>query len=742
VGDPEGDVVALYRMYPTAHSCSFPLYGTGYGWHYAAGSSGDSSGDCATSCDDLADALDETNYGFARSNATTGNVNKGRVEFTFTDPPQNVTIISLTLVVWARTSNAGPAIIDSTPTIQMFNYVSGGARVYQTGTQSVTAARNRNTQSPTGSFQRLTYTWTTKPAGGAWTRAELLAGQFQAGFESDATTGHGSGVDATTGGSAASLDWASVYLELETTPSGIFAESVRAILSHQLRLLSRPLRSFRLDVPAELGAIEPGQTLWSSHDLLPWDPGVLSWEQVPLYLMEVEERLRPRRLSLSLLDLREQFAAFWSPCRITGMDDQNSGLAIIHRGGSWATSRNQVAYGQRPGDGLYQQVAVDKPLLTKDGLLIQGGSDKNEILNSTFSQGSGSTFTSWTKTTTGSATVTEDTADFLIDVGGLRRSAVFTTTAAGEAANLKQSVTSVAANTKLRVRIWHKEASGDSLRWQVVRNVSGTDNWWNEGSFSWQGVSIWNALDASSSIARMTSAEIDTGGSISTITVGVGFSAGDTTAASVGRVYAAELQRFTDAGSSVTQWFRRDLLPTTTTAVTREKDHTVIRNFPDSRVMDPSRGYFRATVKLLFAHSDMADSSAFGVAMGTFDLYYVRTNSTTGAWVFSNGAGSAQFATSSGASTLPATAEITVAARWTSAAEDEHGVAGQSLAIWIDGVKGGTVATGLSAPLPAADDEITLGNDPATTLTTPLDGHIYNVVIDGRCPTDDEMARM
>jgi len=734
--------MALYRMYPTQHFCSFPLYGTGYGWHLAAGSSGDTVADCFDACNDLAEALDETGYGFARSSATAGQVNKGRAEFTFTDPPQNVTIVSVTLVAWMRTSNAGAAIIDSTPTVRLFNYVSTGARVYQTGTQSVTAARNRNTQSPTGSFQKLTYTWTTKPAGGAWTRSELLAAAFKAGFESDATAGNGSGVDATTGGSSASMDWASVYLELETTPSGIYAESVRTAASHLLRLLSRPLRTFRVDVPAQFGAIEPGRTIWSSHDVLPWSPGSLSWEQVPLYLLEVEEQMSPRQHALTFLDLRDQFASFWSPFRITGIDDQNSGLAMIHRGGSWATTRNQVAYGQRPGDGLYQQVAVDKPLLTKDGLLIQGGSDKNEMLSSTFSQGSGDTFTSWTKTTTGSATVTQDILDYLVDVGGFRRSSVYTTTAVGEAASLSQAVASVAANTKLRVRIWHKKTSGaDPLQWQLVRNVGGTDNWWNEGSASWQGASIWNSIDASSSIARMTSTEIDTGGSISTITLAVGFSAGDTTAASVGRIYSAELQRFTDAGSSVAQWFRRDILPTTTTAVTREKDQTVVRNFPDSRVWSASRGYFRASLKLQFAHSEL--TSVFGVVMGTFDLYYVKTNATTGAWIFSNGYGSAQFATSLAAVTLPAAnTAIVVACRWTSAAEDEHGVSGQSLAIWINGVKGGTVATGLAEPSPAADDEITLGNDPGTTLTTPLDGVLYDVVIDGRCPTDDEMARM
>jgi hypothetical protein len=727
-------------MYPKAHACSWTLT-SGYGTHLAAGNSLEYSGDCSTSCDDLADALDETNYGFARSSATTGTRNNGRVEFTFGDPPQNVTIVSLTLVAWVRTSSANTAVIDSSPTLSFFTNPSG-TRTYQTGTQTITATCNRNTQTAVGRFQKLTYTWTARPAGGAWTRADLLSGTFQAGFESSATSGYGSGIDATTGGSSASLDWASVYIELETTPSGLYTDPVRVVLSHQLRTLRRPLRRLRVAVPHEFGEVEPGQTVWSSHDLLPWSPGMRSWEHVPLYCLEVEDHVSPPTRTLTLLDPREQYVNFWSPFAITGVDESNTGLAVWHLGGGWSTSRAQVAFAPRPGDGLYQEVAQDSPLLTKDGLLIQGGSDKNHLLDSTFSQGSSDTFTSWTKTTSGSATITQDVTDYLIDTSGFRRSAKTTTTASGENCYLSQTVSSIAANTKLFVRAWYKNDSGaDAYFIQVKRGVD--SNYWN-GS-TWQASAHDLRPTLASTISRYTSGQIDVGGSTTDITVYMGHYSAVATGANTGHIYALELQLGTTFS-----WCRRDLLPTTTAAVTRVADQTSLNNEADYRIFPASRGFFVLDYSPQWSHSDLANGQYVGIlqhAVNGFPspagllCYYYRTDSTSGLWVWR----SASFATSSAASTLPqAGTSYRIAARMTSEADDEHDLAGQAFDIWVDGVRGtgSTSATELTPTVPAS---ISLG---AVEIEIPprtvyyADGHIGNLSISSRCPTDAEMARM
>ena len=731
--------MTIQRIYPTtAHLCSFSS-GQGYGTHTAAGTwTYSASGECAPYADDLYGALDETGYAAARSMGGGLPINNGRFEWIFGDPPQNVVVSSLTLVGWFRTSSGNNVAIDTPPGVRFFVNPTG-TRYYAASDDTVDLPVNRNSQVPKGTFAKWSRSWATNPETGvAWTRADLVAGTFKAGLASDGT--YGTGIYTTTGGSTASFDVASFYIELDTTPTALYIDPVRQAISHQLRMLRRALRVFTVEVPPEFCRIEPGDTVWSSHDLLPWGPGTISWQQVPLYLLKLEERLMERRRRLTFLDLRDQYASFWSPFRVNGVDEQNSGLAMIHRGGGWRTTRNQIAYAQRPGDGLYQSVAVDDPLLTKDGLLIQGGSDKNWILNSTFSQGSGTTFTSWTNSTGATGTLAEDTADYLIDASGLRRSLKCNAPAAGDTALVYQTTGTVTASRTVCVRLWYKNDSGtDTIGWRLKRSV---DNWyWNEGGATWQAGAIFNGATLSSSRAVFRSSAFSIGGSNATLELTVGLNS--VAAAAVAHVYAAEVQTFEDAGSSITHWFRRDILPTTTAVVTREKDQTVIPNSPDFRVLSATRGYARVDVTLLFSHSDMADSTACGVLMRSFALYYYRTDAVTGKWVFSNWAGQAEFATATlGDPTVPiAGTTYTIAVRWTSASEDEHGLAGQALDMWINGTKG-TGATGLVTPSLAADDEITLGNDPGTTLTTPLDGYLTNLTIDSRCPTDDEMERM
>jgi len=729
--------VALQRMYPKAHFCSWSLP-SGWGTHTAAGTwTESSSSDCAGACDDLYGALDETDYGFARSSATAGTRNNGRAEFTFDDPPQNVTIAGLTLVLLVRTSNGGPASIDTQPTLSFFVDPGTGVRSYQVGTSTVTSARNRNTEAPAESFQEIRYTWTSKPAGGAWTRSELLSGTFKAGFESSAVSAKGSGIDATTGGSSASLDWAQVYVELETTPTGAYIEPNRVVMSHSLRLLSAAQRTVEMEVGPTFGDIEPGSSVWSSHDVLPWSPGVRSWEQVQLLCYAVRDRFDPPGRVLSLWDLREVQAAFWSPFRITAIDDVQSGLALYHRGGGWGTTRAQVAYGQRPGDGLYQSAASNKPLLTKDGLLIQGGSDVNYLLYSTFSAGS---FTGWTSTVTGSATLTADTADYMVDVAGMQQSCKATTTAAGENCYVSQTVAGFAANTKLFVRCWYKNNSGsDPLFVKITRSVDGWS--WNDGAGAWQAAAAYFYPAISGTLARTVTKQIDVGAAPTSITVFAGFLNGLSTTANTAHIYAIELQLGTTFA-----WCRRDLLPTTTVAVTRTVDICGLYNQAVTRIMDASRGYFKVCVTPLWSHEDLPDGGARTLmAQGPMTVYYTRTNSTTGAWVLSNGSGSAQFATAAvGDWTLPvAGATYTIAGRWTSTAEDEHDVTGQALKIWVDGVAGSTVATGLAEGAIGTDDTITLGNDSTVgPYSVPIDAVITNLVMDLRCPPDDEMARV
>ncbi len=713
----------IQRMYPIAHFCSWTR-GTGSGHHTAAGTSYDTmSGECADHCDDFYGAEDATDYGCARSSATAGQTSLGRSEFTFTDPPLNVTIASLTVVIRVRTSNAGSASIDSSPTLMCFVDPASGTRDYEAGTHTVTAARNRNTEAP-GGFQEFRATWAAKPGGGAWTRTELLSGSFKAGFASDGA-GHGSGIDATTGGSSASLDWDQVFIELDTTPTGVFCEPVRAQLSHTLRLSRRCRRTVSVDVPLSFAAAHAGQTIYSAHDLLPWDAGMLAWEQVPLFLIGTTPHMQDCTITLTLMDLREAYADFWSPLCVTGIDAQRTGLAWVDRGGDWSTARAQVTYVQR-ADGLFKAVAANTPALTEIGLLIQGGDDfgspdKNWLLNSTFSQGAGSTFTSWTKAGTG--TIAEDTGDYLIDEAGFQRSCRLTT-GGGQSATVAQGV---AINTWGRVRIWYKSASV-APSFYVQRSSDGL--YWDEdgggGTGAWVESAQANALAASATRAHYVSKRFTVAGDTVTVTVGVGASADL-------HLYSVELM---DALHS--WWGGRTILPTTNATVSRIGDYTSLQNTTSYRVWNPSRGHCHFDYRPSWSHADLDDLdelhlivSRFGAAGYYRAIEYKRNDASTGTW-------SSPSLTVTGANLIAAGTWYSIALRWTSEAENELGLDGQAVDLWINGVKA-TSATGATEITP---DNLSAVHVGPTTNYWHADGLYKNLLICGRVPTDAEMARL
>lgn len=738
-------MAGVVRAYPIAHFCSFTR-GTGYGTHTAAAAWTDTaSGDCSTYCDDLDAALDETNYATARSSATAGQVNDGRFEWTFGDLPPNFTFGTLTLIAWVRTSNGGAAAIDSSPTVRFFVDPGTGTRDYDSaGDITVTAARNRNTEAPTGSFQRITGSWASKPGGGAWTRSELLSGSFKAGLESDSSGSYGSGIDATTGGSSASFDVASFYVEVQVTPTGLYVEPVRTVLSHVLRLFRRPIRLLEIDVPIRFADVEPGDTVWSAHDLLPWSPGYEAWEQVPLFVVGVTDRLEPPHITLSCLDLREAYCSFYSPFRVLGVDDQKTGLARLDLGGGWATDRNQVAFAQRPTDDIWLEVAANTARLGKDGLTIVGGSldgvlleDTNLLLNSTFSEGSGTTFTSWTNVTTGAGALAEDIADYLIDSPGYQRSIVCSTAAASESAYVAQTV-SMGASEKFYVRqLYGSAGATDDHFIQIYRVVGGTGNYWNDTTDAWQA-GAYSIRPVVSADGDYISEWIDFGAGSGTLSIYTGYLAALVTGANEMHIYSTEVYRCTKSWHSA-----RPLLPTTSAAVSRLRDYTYADNSADWRAWSPNRGYIRFDYTPIWSHIYLADGDDMPIVVAAHDgdtgseqhvIGYHRTDASNGYWYFDG----AQYALTSGFPVVGT--KYSIGARWTSAAVDEFDVAGQAKAIWINGTVGGTTTTGGTEPVPDENARVYFGSDPATE--TFGDGHFTNLEIGSRCPTDAEMVRL
>lgn len=742
----------IQRMYPIAHFCSFNR-GQGAGTHTAAGTwTYTASADCAGHVDDVYGSLDETNYAAAVSMGAAGLVNNGQFEWTFGDVPVNITITNLTLVAYLRTSNGASASIDSPPTVEFFVDPGTGVRDYWGDVDTVDSPVNRNTQEATGTFVKFTRNWSGRPAGGAWTRADLLSGSFKAGISSDGT--HGSGIDKTSGGSGAngaSFDVAAFWIELETMPSGLYLDPTRTVLSHQLRFLSKATRTFTIDVPPQFEDVVPGSTVWASHDLLPWEPGYEQWEEVPLYVIGVTDAIDPPRLTLTCLDLRDVYATYYSPMQILGVDDQNTGLARLDQGGGWATDRDQVAYAER-SDDLFQQVAADSPLLDENGLLIQGGStggaaqDANLILNSTFNAGTTNAFTSWTVETSGGGVIIEDGWDYFIDSPGFQRSAKLILNASADAAVVKQTVASVPANTSFVVRGWYKNDSGpDAYSLEIQRAAD--SYYWDNLSTSWTASAAYETVSLETTVEDFRSKHINVGTSTTNVTVRFGRFSGTGTSEGVGHIYGIELL----TGDADYYCKRSPLVTTTSGSVTRLADFTTLDNSADFNVWHPSRGYFRLDFQSLWAHSELDDGEIKPILCSAFDsstsgwlvVAYERVDSTGGIWHF----GGAQIATTTsnltGIRTVQARTRYTLAGRWTGSTADEYSLGGQALDLWVTshvgiGIIKSTGETGRTEPTQGASSVVYLGHDG----TRWADGWIKNLVLSNHCPTDTEMERM
>jgi hypothetical protein len=735
----------LQRMYPIGHYCSWSR-GHGIGYHTVAGFSlyYSDGRDCSPGCDDLYGAFDPTSYGSAFSSANAGQTNLGLTELIFQAPPYNVTISSLTLVFGLRTSNAGPASIDSSPTVMAFVDPCTGVRGYEAGTHTVTYTVNRNTQAPSNAlFQEFRVTWVAKPGGGAWTRTDLVSGAFKAGFASDGA-GHGSGIPSTTGGSSATLDWSYVYVELDTTPTGLYVAPVRAQASNDLRLRRKPRRMVTIDVPASFAAAHAGQTIYSSHELLPWAPGLRSWEQVPLFVIGTTPHMIEGTVTLTMADLHDIYADLWSPLTVTALDTQQTGLALLDKGGNTGTTRSQVGYVQR-SDGLWKACAAYQERFTETGVLVEQGGVGNEkhwLLNSTFSQGSGSTFTSWTNTTSGSAAIAESTTDYLIDEPGFQRSCRLTTTAAGENCYVSQGVTPASGGgTDCRVRVWYKNVSGSDALAMTIRRSS--DSWyWNDSSGAWQAAVYYVRPPVSAVSAHFYTARFaGGGGSVGTVTVTIGFIGAVGTTANQAYLYSVEYQ-----SGAYDYRKNRSIFPTTTTTLTRSTNDTfVFGNEGLYRTVSTARGHAAYSFRPTWSHADLDDgASKYQFALWETNgpnifaqmVRYKRIDATNGEWGFDldNPAASSATVAVSGANLIAAGTWYRVAIRWTSEDENELDLDGQALDIWLDGVKG-TGATGATTrPMGTAY--------PYCWVTLMEDGVYAHLVSSARVPPDDEMERL
>lgn len=535
-------------------------------------------------------------------------------------------------------------------------------------------------------------------------------------------------------------------------PALAVADTVRSQISMMLRLLRRPLRFVTFDLPPHFAHLEPLDVVYCKHELLPEGPtGYGTWELVPLVVVEVADPLAEAKITLKCIDLREVWAAWWSPLQTeVGMTADLNGIAILDRAGGWETTRAQVGYGIRPpGDDAYQEVLANTPIIDAFGLLLEGGEETNHLLNSTFSEGSGDTFTSWTKTTTGSAIAVQWQLYTLIDANGFRRATQLATYATGEQSYFSQTVNNL-ENKDFYLKVYYKDGGAvDRMNYRIQR--SDTSEYWRNSDGTWQGSAQDNALTPASGVIetlRHSSKRISTtsGGTVN-LTVRVGHFSAAYNAAQISQIQGVELIECPNDGD---YYAYRSPLPTKAAAVTRVVNYTAIVNDLAVRVLSPTRGFIKMTVVPHWTHAGISDSRTKTFLSADFDgatntswfrLFYTRIDASTGQWRFESWGGGAGVLEVTGGDVAQQDQAYTIIARWTSEAQDEHGLEGQAYDIWVDGVRG-TTATGQPTQTAEAVGFVYLGGSPNLGEGDFADAHIRNVTIDDRCPSEAELLRM
>ena len=538
-------------------------------------------------------------------------------------------------------------------------------------------------------------------------------------------------------------------------PYAYVTNSVRTAASNLLRLRRRPIRYVTFDLPPHFGHLEPGDTVWTSDDLVPEAPTGTdrydAWRLIPLYVLEVNDPLSPPKLTVKCVDLREIYCSWWSPLQTNiGMTDDLNGIAMIDRAGGWNTIREQVSYGVRPpGDDAYQEVLANNPVVDAFGLLCQGGGDTNHLLNSTFSEGGpGNTFTSWTPTTTGAAIAVEWTLYTLIDATGFRRSVQMATYATGEQAYMSQTAASMGGKI-LYAKVYYKNGGAvDNLIIRIQR--SDTSGYWRDSDSSWQGTPIDNVITPNTGTIDTLfwiSKEIDLSAITCDITVMVGTFSAVFNGGQIQQLQAVELLEPT-GGDAYQKW--RGPLPTKATTVTRVANVTRIVNDSAVRVLSPTRGFFKFTFVPLFYHADLSDGQRKYVLCSDFDegtntqwirCWYERTTITSGKWSLTNTVGVAAELIVIGGDLLTRNTDYVIIGRWTSSTLNEHGAAGQAFDIWVNGVRGGQML-GATECVPLPTCNVYLGSSYNVSDAEYADGHVRFVTIDTRCPDEAELLRI
>ncbi len=656
-----------------------------------------------------------------------------RVVWGMTPPAAAVVITGLRLYVriWAVSQNSTPHDLTDVK-----GCTSVGGTLYYTAGQTVNGTTGFQGPNPQ---TYLLGSFTVNPGTGlAWTIPELQAGLFGVEY-----------TDQDFGSNTPQTLISQFYVEVDAETIAQSIAARRAEGSHYLLTLGRLNGVFEVMTTPGFVDLEPGTVVSVIDKLGPTAAGTgwgrKSWQRREALVLENEWSPLARKCRLVLFDLRFfRTSLWWQPKVDLPYTEEGQGIPYLDSGGGWTITRASVAYVHKQvADALYAQVPVGFAKWTADGLQVDGGGDVTVSLNNSFSQGAGDAFTAWTAGTSGTGSITQDTADYVFDAPGLRRSAIAATGATvGSLAYLEQAH-AVTGPAWGRVAILFRHQGGGQVpHWQLQRAADAY--YWDDDGLAWTATPTDNAVSLAKSgrLDGEYSHLIAFAAGADTYTLRVGYVSAGAVGPNQTHLYFAAIIQGTQAQVDGL----RSLEVTTTAAVTRTRDDLQIANAAPVRWWDPTRGgQIELRILALFEHAAMGDGETKpllfcpGNNPDDFDyVSYVRVSASEGRWRYQRQVGGADyFADVVLSSSMPSLfQEWKLAARWTGP-DEELGQAEGSLSMCANGEWSGWNAGELADMGP--DSTVYVGWNPLGAVPG---GFILQAIRARKlCLTDDETVR-
>ncbi len=541
--------------------------------------------------------------------------------------------------------------------------------------------------------------WYTVAPTGGWTPAIVNQTEFGFMMSGDTATG------------VFKVTLLIVEIDYEGAPARI--ESAREVGARILRLGRRPPESADLDARLRFAHVGLGQILAVSHPEGPsptpngWGEEV--WERAPIMITSAALDLNNYRASLRGIDVRQHayLCSLWRSMRTKmAFDASHQGAIKLDSGAGTEFLRDSPAWTQNPPDSQWRRAEKNV-----ERIGLEGGRFEPERVNampySSFDAGYGVGYS----VTSGSGTVTNDTARLLFDPTYVHNCLKIVSGNPHSSATLVQGTATAAgyyaANAKIVVSVWHEEDyAGDLAAARIQRTVDGW--YWNKGTKgpgAWQSSPFDNVMPSTLFATEpWTSGVINVGAAATGIRVTYVVPAGVTGGKTV-RVFHGQIE----AG----EWASSPIVTYGTDPVTRKED--TLRVYTTGR---PHVWHLEAGTAWLDLISDW--SSADLTATRTL-LKVAHGGGDSDALTYNASAGEARFIKVVGGVPYRAKRALVVTrgtkyrfvVRWCGR-RGEWGLAPYTVSIWAGPVAGnawtrGTDATPPRLPVPLATRSLYIG---------------------------------